>query len=325
MIGCGNHVVKNILRCFPETGPRRIVSIYVRRAKHYRAAHPALADVFTDDLDALLVNPRVDVVYVATPISTHFDYASAALNAGKHVWCEKPLTDTLDHTRALVELAETRGLLIGEMAMYRSHAQFSWVRGLIADKAAAGERLIGARARFSIPELPPTDIRYRCDLAGGALLDVGYYPLSAGVALFGPPRAVLAVGHVSHDFGVDLSGQALLAYDGFSWSATWAIGASYVNEMELSFERSTYVVPRAFAKPADLATQVRVIGPFGQDEPPVYIAPDDQFERLFQKFADAIQAGDRDAFRRMGQEAAATAEVLQTIHNTIHATAGEQH
>lgn len=317
VIGFGNHVVKNILRVFPDGGARRIAAIHVRRPEALAGAHPAYAERFTGSLEAMLTDPAIDVVYIATPISTHFEFASAALKAGKHVWCEKPLTASLADTRVLSELAQARGLQLAEVAMYQHHAQFAWVRALLQEKAATGERLIDARARFTIPELPATDIRYRRDLGGGALLDVGFYPLSAAVALFGPPSAVAAVGHRSRALGVDLSGSALLSYDGFACHGLWAIGCSYANEMELSFERSAYVVPRAFAKPADLVTEVRVTGPFGQAADPVSIPADDQFEVMFTAFAHAIHAGDRAAFAVQTRRAVANAAVIDAVRDAM--------
>lgn len=317
VIGFGNHVVKNILRVFPEGGPRRIAAIHVRRPEDCRLAHPALADRFTGSLDGLLADPGIDVIYIATPISTHFDYAAAALKAGKSVWCEKPMTASLADTRTLAALAEARGLQLAEVAMYQHHAQFAWVRALLRDKAAAGERLIDVRTRFTIPELPPTDIRYRPELGGGALLDVGFYPLSAAVALFGPPSAVAAVGSRSDAFGVDLSGSALLSYGGFACHALWAIGGAYANEMELSFEKSTCLVPRAFSKPADLATQVRVTGPFGQGADPVDIPADDQFEAMFTAFARTLRAGDRTAFAEEARRAVINAAVIEAVRAAI--------
>lgn len=321
VIGFGNHVVKNILRVFPEGGPRRIAAIHVRRPEALAAEHPALEDRFTGSLEAMLADPAIDVVYIATPISTHFEYASAALKAGKHVWCEKPMTASLADTRALADLAEARGLQLAEVAMYQHHAQFAWVRDLLQQKAEAGERLVDVRTRFTIPELPATDIRYRPELGGGALLDVGFYPLSAAVGLFGTPSAVAAVGRRSDALGVDLSGSALLSYDSFGCHALWAIGASYANEMELSFEKSAYVVPRAFSKPADLATRIVVTGPFGQAADPVDIPADDQFETMFTAFARTLRAGDRAAFAAEAQRAVANAAVIESVRTAMGRTA----
>src|SRR5690606_1917341 len=115
-----------------------------------------------------------------------------------------------------------------------------------------GERLLGIRARFSIPELPRSDIRYDKQLGGGALLDVGYYPLSLVGSLLGYPEKLAVAGHRSVELGVDLSGHALLTYDDVGCHCFWAIGASYANEIELSFTDSSYYVPRAFSKPPDL-------------------------------------------------------------------------
>lgn len=321
VIGFGNHVVKNILRCFQGNKAREIARVYVRRTDHYRSAHPDLGDRFTDSLDAVLGDPAIDVVYIATPISTHFQYADAALRAGKHVWCEKPVTGDLETTRRLVALAADRGLFLGEVAMYQHHAQFAATRRLISAKAEVGERLIDARARFSIPELARDDIRYSKALGGGALLDVGYYPLSAAAVLFGEPDNLLATGHVSEDLGVDLSGSALLVYGDFACHTMWAIGSSYINEMELSFTRSTYRFERAFSKPADLETRIRVINAFGQEEDTIVIPPDDQFENMFSAFSAAVHSGDPENYCQLGHRSLITASLLQMVHDKVYGAA----
>jgi dTDP-3,4-didehydro-2,6-dideoxy-alpha-D-glucose 3-reductase len=317
VIGFGNHVVKNMLRLFDGVSGPDLRRVLVRDPVRYRERHAALADRFTGDLDAVLGDPGIEAIYIATPISSHFDYARKALLAGKHVWCEKPLTHALASTAELVGLAAEKGLMLGEVSAYRHHRQFAWIRELLATKARAGERLIDMRARFSIPELPAADIRYSKELCGGALLDVGYYPLSLAVALFGTPQRLTAVGHVDPKLQVDLSGSALLAYDGFASHCTWAIGSAYANELELSFTRSTFVVARAFSKPPTLALEIQFISADGSKGEPIRIPADDQFANLFAHFAGLIRSGDPQVFRREREHALATAGVLESVQLAV--------
>lgn len=320
VIGFGNHVVKNMLRLFDGvTGPE-LRRVHVRDPVRYRERHAALADKFTGELAALLDDPGIEAIYIATPISSHFDYAKRALLAGKHVWCEKPLTHSLASTSELARLAAEKGLMLGEVSAYRHHRQFAWLRELLAGKARDGERLIDMRTRFSIPELPATDIRYSKELCGGALLDVGYYPLSLAVALFGAPERLMAVGHVDPQLEVDLSGSALLAYPGFGCHCTWGIGSAYVNELELSFTRGTYVIPRPFSKPPGLALEIQCMAANGSQGEPIRIAADDQFANLLGHFAAQIRSGDPEGFRQAREDAVATAGVIESVHVEMQGT-----
>lgn len=129
----------------------------------------------------------VDVVYVATPNSTHPELVSAALDAGKHVLCEKPLAPDGHIAAALFDQAEASGLILAEGFMYRYHAQTR----MLIDAIAAGR--IGAvlvlRACYSFPLEGGNDIRLSPELQGGSLWDIGSYPVNLARAIFGEPLA----------------------------------------------------------------------------------------------------------------------------------------
>jgi predicted dehydrogenase len=103
----------NLVRNFWETPGARLVSVCdlrVERLETVRTRYPAVE--VTADFDAVLKDPRVDMVAVATPVSSHYELAMRALQAGKHVFVEKPLTSTVEQATRLVEEAERRGLRI---------------------------------------------------------------------------------------------------------------------------------------------------------------------------------------------------------------------
>lgn len=317
VIGFGNHVRKNMLRLFDVPEGPVLKAIFVRDKGAYATAYPELADRFTDQLEVILGDDTIDALYCATPISSHCFYATAGLNAGKHILCEKPLALNLAEATSLSALAEQRGLFLGEVAMYQFHAQFRWIKALLREKRETDERLLGIRARFSIPALAAGDIRYNPELGGGALLDVGFYPLSLVAALMGSPDSVAAVGHISSDLKVDLSGQALLTYGDVGCHCFWAIGASYANEVELSFTNSTYLVPRAFSKPPELATEILVIGATGQRGGPIAVPADDQFLNIFSDYAAAIAAGDQAFFAERRENAVLTAKLIESVRSAL--------
>lgn len=163
--------------------------------------------VHTDYQD-LVSDPNVDVVYVATPHSFHRDHALLALEAGKHVMVEKPFTQNGVQAREIVELAQRKGLFVME-AMKTRHAPHTLVLHELIKRGKLGD-LVGGQADHSqmlthVPRLVDPN------LAGGALLDLGIYPLSVLVDVFGLPEQIYAVGKLT-EAGVDLQVSATLDY-----------------------------------------------------------------------------------------------------------------
>ena len=132
--------------------------------------------------DALLADPDVEAVYISLPNSMHCEWAIKALEAGKHVLCEKPLSRHASEVEAAFDAARRADRLLSEGFMYRHNPQTKRAKQLV-DAGAIGElRLI--RSAFSYPLYDEDNIRLRTALDGGALMDVGCYAVS-GSRLFG--------------------------------------------------------------------------------------------------------------------------------------------
>ena len=132
--------------------------------------------------DALLADPDIEAVYISLPNSMHCEWAIKALEAGKHVLCEKPLSRHASDVEAAFEAADRTGRLLSEAFMYRHNPQTRRAKQLV-DEGAIGElRLI--RAAFSFSLYDDDNIRLSTTLEGGALMDIGCYAVS-GSRLFG--------------------------------------------------------------------------------------------------------------------------------------------
>jgi xylose dehydrogenase (NAD/NADP) len=141
--------------------------------------------------DALLADPHVDAVYVSLPNSLHVEWAIRALEAGKHVLCEKPMSDDPAQVEAVFDVAERQGLVCMEALMWRHHPQTLRLAELVREGAVGEVRLI--RAAFSHPLYDqPDHVRTRPELAGGSLMDLGCYCVSALRLLGGEPESVAA-------------------------------------------------------------------------------------------------------------------------------------
>ncbi|HVD24677.1 MAG TPA: Gfo/Idh/MocA family oxidoreductase [Gaiellaceae bacterium] len=154
--------------------------------------------------ETLLEDDEVDAVYISLPNGLHVEWTIRALEAGKHVLCEKPMSRHLDEVERAFDLAESRGLVLSEGFMWRHHPQTSQLVRLVSDGAIGALRLV--RAAFSFPlaiERGPNDARFDPDLDGGAMMDVGCYCVSAIRLLAGEPESLAGMQSVGPS-GVDV-------------------------------------------------------------------------------------------------------------------------
>jgi D-xylose 1-dehydrogenase (NADP+, D-xylono-1,5-lactone-forming) len=136
----------------------------------------------------LLADPEIEAVYISLPNTMHVEWSIKALEAGKHVLCEKPLTRHPEEADAAFDVAERTGRLLSEAFMYRHNPQTAKVVELVRGGAIGELRLI--RSAFSYGLYDFENIRLRTDVEGGALMDVGCYNVSGSRLLGGEPERV---------------------------------------------------------------------------------------------------------------------------------------
>ncbi len=136
----------------------------------------------------LLADPELEAVYISLPNTLHVEWSIRALEAGKHVLCEKPFSRHLGAVEAAFDAAERADRFLMEAFMYRHNPQTARVVALVAEGAIGELRLV--RSTFSYPLYDPENIRLRTELEGGALMDVGCYCVSGSRLLAGEPESV---------------------------------------------------------------------------------------------------------------------------------------
>jgi D-xylose 1-dehydrogenase (NADP+, D-xylono-1,5-lactone-forming) len=176
-----------------------VASREIERARSYATEHGI--ERAHGSYEELLADPEVEAVYISLPNSIHLTWTELALQAGKHVLCEKPLGRQPDAVAAAFDLAQREGRLLSEAFMYRHNPQTSRVQELVQSAAIGRLRLI--RATFSFVAPDPGNIRLAADLDGGGLMDVGCYCVSAARMLAGEPIAVTGQ-QVTGGDGVDV-------------------------------------------------------------------------------------------------------------------------
>ena len=163
------------------------------------AAEHGIARVH-DTYEALLADPEIEAVYIPLPNSLHVSWSVRALEAGKHVLCEKPLTRRVAEAEAAFDAAERADRLLMEAFMWRYHPQTEALVRLVPEIAPL--RIVRAAFGFTLRD-DPANVRLQADLDGGSLMDVGCYCVSALRLLGGEPVHVAAVA-VEGGAGVDV-------------------------------------------------------------------------------------------------------------------------
>jgi predicted dehydrogenase len=188
-----------------------VVSRTQERARAFAAAHDIPRAY--DDVAAMLADGGIDVVYVATPHPQHVAPTRAALEAGVAVLCEKPLAADPADATALVRLARERGVFLAEAMWLRCNPLLVETVRLVADGAIGDLRLITADLGFPA-QYDPAGRLWAPELGGGALLDVGVYPLAFARSFLPSAPALVGVAGSLAATGVDADATVLLEAEG---------------------------------------------------------------------------------------------------------------
>jgi predicted dehydrogenase len=163
-----------------------------------------------DSYEALLADPEVDAIYNPLPNSLHVEWSMRALEAGKHVLCEKPLTRHPADVDRAFDAADRAGRRLMEAFMWRFHPQTEQLVAMVRDGAIGRLRLVRAAFGFDLPDA--ANVRWLAELEGGALMDVGCYCVNGARLLAGEPQSVTAQ-QIRGGDGVDIGFVATLSFD----------------------------------------------------------------------------------------------------------------
>ena len=197
----------NPARSVPDAQIVAIAARDPRRAQAFARKHriPRAHQTYSD----LLADPEIDAVYNPLPNSLHAEWTIRALQAGKHVLCEKPFASNIREAEEMARTASETGLVLSEAFAYRYHPITGRVKEIIASGELGVIKHIEAQFCFLLPS--PKNIRFNYELAGGALMDCGCYPVSLIRHLAGAEPTVeraqarLFAPHVDQKMTADLS------------------------------------------------------------------------------------------------------------------------
>ena len=255
------------------------------------AARAARVPVAHGSYEALLADPEIEAVYIPLPNHLHVEWSVRALEAGKHVLCEKPIACTADELPPLIETRDRTGLIIEEAVMVRDHPQWSRVRDLIEGGRIGTVRNV--QLSYSHFSVDPGDIRNQEAAGGGGLLDVGSYCAAIARLIF-DDEPVRAMALLDRDprFGTDRFVTAVLEFRGGHASFFCSTQSSRCQVVQIVGTTGWMRAEVPFAHPPDLPARLLIgsnVAPGTEPEEIVRFDPVNQYRLQAERFGRQVR------------------------------------
>ncbi len=307
--GVGAHARRTVLPALDKTPGIDIIGLTSRNAETAGEQARRWNCHHWTSPDEMLADDRVHAVFVATPTGLHFEHGMRVIEAGRHLWSEKALTVSLDETDKMAAAAKQRGVGLCTVCGPLYHAQFAALKDLISSGKIGALKHISAE--FGFPHLESGNIRYRRDLGGGALLDVGFYLLAMAVRIVGePPSQIHCTLETASGYEVDTAGSARLGFaGGVEANLDWGYGRPYCNALSLFGESGTARVSPAFSKPEGRSLDIAVQS--AETSRTIGVPESDQFVEMLRVFAASTI--DRALLDRLRNESVAQQTLIEKV------------
>ena len=240
-----------------------------RRAEEY--AREWEIDRAYGSYQALLDDDDVEAVYISLPNTLHCDWSIRAVEAGKHVLCEKPMSRHVGDVESAFDAAEKNGRILMEAFMYRHNPQTARLRQLVDDGAIGDVRLV--RSCFSYSLYDADNIRLRTDVEGGSLMDVGCYCVSGSRLLAGEPE--------------QLYGQQFVGPSGTDWVFSGTM--RFTGDVLAQFDCGTALPERDELEAIGESGSLFLDDPWHCVEPVIELRRDGELERIEVEHADSYR------------------------------------
>lgn len=292
ILGAANIALQRVIPAMQHSPHTPVVAIASRTLAKAQATATRLGIARAyGSYDELLADPDVDAIYNPLPNHLHVPWTMRAAEAGKHVLCEKPLALTAFEAEQLIEVRDRKGVQIAEAFMVRAHPQWAAVRELIAEGRIGELRLVAGH--FSYFRRDPHDVRSRLDWGGGALMDIGCYPITLSRWLFGEePSAVIATIERDPELNVDRLASALLRFPSGQATFTCAMQLVHYQSMQAFGTEGRIELAVPFSPDADHACRIivddgRALGAAGAET--ITLPAVDQYRLQGERFSEAVR------------------------------------
>ena len=257
ILSTANIGVQKVIPAIQKDVLSKVTAIASRDAAKARVVADSLGiEKAYGSYEELLADPSIDAIYNPLPNHLHVPWTIKALEAGKHVLCEKPVAMTAPEAEQLVQARERSGKLVAEAFMVRFHPQWLRAREIVRSGAIGDVRAI--QTAFSYFNVNPDNVRNRADIGGGGLYDIGCYAIATARFILGAePEKVVGTFERDPQFGTDRLSSGLMVFPG---------------NTHLSFTCSTQLVPYQ---------RVQILGTKGRVEVEIpFNAPKDKACRI---------------------------------------------
>ncbi len=256
VLGVAGIAVKQVIPAMQQGAWSEITAIASRDTEKARRAAQTLGiSKAYGSYEELLSDEEIEVIYNPLPNHLHVPWTIKAAEAGKHVLCEKPIALNAGEARALLAVRDRAGVKIQEAFMVRAHPQWLRVRALI-NSGRIGE-LRSVTGFFSYFNRDAQNIRNQPEIGGGALMDIGCYPITISRFIFGAePRRVLGLSERDPELGTDRITSAMLDFANGQSTFTCSTQLALYQRMQLFGTRGRIDVEIPFNAPPDRPTQI---------------------------------------------------------------------
>jgi predicted dehydrogenase len=295
VLGCAAIAVHKVIPAIQRSTRAEVVAIASRDADRAAATAAELGiGRHHGSYDDLLADPDVEAVYIPLPNHLHAAWTLRAAAAGKHVLCEKPLALDTTEAAAMIDGCRQAGVTLMEAFMYRLHPMWTRVHDLVTSGAIGDLQAI--QAFFSYRNVDPENIRNIAAYGGGALMDIGCYPINVARWMFGEePTNVVGSVRIDPAFGTDVLSSAVLDFGGRH--ATFACSTQIEDDQRVHLvgTEGRLLVEIPFNIPPDRPT--RIIRAAGGDPPVapaidvITVPPADPYTVQADAFSAAIREG----------------------------------
>jgi predicted dehydrogenase len=290
IISSANIGVKAVAPAILASSNSSLIAVGSRDAQHAADLYTFAPDVrIYGDYESVINNPAIEAVYIPLPNSLHAEWTIKALQAGKHVLCEKPLAVTVEEGKAMLEAAREQDVVLMEAFMYRFHPQIVWALEQVRLGVIGAVRQVRASFSFDIRS-HAENIRMRPELAGGSLMDVGCYAVNFCRAVYGrSPLAIAARVYTTSMVGVDLTTNAVLDFgEGRFGLIDASLGLPTRQMAEVIGELGTITLPVPFTPGNhDITVFVTKNGQM-HEQPFTHV---DQYQLEVEHFAACVRSG----------------------------------
>lgn len=287
VMGISGHLLTRMMLPFTTSESVEVIALTSRNLeKAEKAAKDWQIPRAYGSYEALLEDPEIEAVYIPLPNHMHLEWAKKAMDAGKHVLCEKPLTLVAEETQELMVYAKDKGVKLMEAFMYRFHPKWQMVRELMKVKGIGEIHAIHTIFTYSNNDLK--NIRNIKEYGGGALMDIGCYAISSARWIMNEePQKVMGMIHYSDVTGTDILSSGILDFGKCRAMFTVGTGTYPAQEVKVYGSSGTLEVVIPFNDLYDIPAKVKVVTSLGERS--IEFPPTNQYGELFTHFAKGIQ------------------------------------